>query len=1001
MDSDVPLCSFPRHLAEQSSLSRTPSRRQQFTEHEITPLLSNLSPNATLEALAATDAVPTGKSHRRSFIYDSVASASTSERAWGIKAALTGKKLREWHGELSAWAWKGYDPRALEEEGHQGLRMAEEYAERIEVIKDDMETLEVEDLKTYVRNTRRSSASTAPTDYEYLGDFTAIVTATIVQALPVLARLTSLLSIWSTRLMIVRQVPRLLRDLADGQESVLSAQMAVRQSKTSLERGKSGFSRQSFLEIQAVLRDQVSHLGQSLDHMLDLLEGSQDTLPEQWIDAMDDLEREYGSWVVEAEEMALRNEMNDGNYDDQGIEQEVESAGYIPAFPALKHPFRTPESIASSPSIQRRDLMSDGVGMGPSSRLSSHENGPDRAHNKDVETAVVTSRTSPSDSIALNDSQPVNLAHTAQDKLGLNRTKTSSDPDKPIHRPPPLVLTSRIPSPESTEPSDMGSGTSDAGSAISDYFSDKSSPEIRSASLVEFVSTPALVTNPWSSREAMLPLENPAQHPSHRAHGPFALSQNESFISPQSQRSRASTYIPETTFNLGSGLVGSISNANPHSRHHARTRSASMQSIEVVPKSEIRRIMVRRSESYNSAPFAPQAPVAKAKIELNAVPTSIGPQEHISEPPDETSFVSHETRKEQAPPRSVDHSDRVLQAFGRPSQSQGEPSIPPKSPRRFQQASHVGSGSTLGDIRRKIAGLGNSHQPVAPGIASVKKVPMNTDDQLEARISSILREVPTQIRLTSGPEPDAPEVDRSINASRTPVARTPAMRLARAQTSLTPPTLTLTPAQPKSTKSQPQASEPEIKLYHLHQPGKELPIKLHVRLVGEAGERVMVRIGGGWADLAEYLKEYASHHGRRSVSDTRIDIHGISSTPLTHSSPLTRPGTPISSRPNPAMVFKRQQTTPGKFESPQTPASDPSVRSISGTSWPDEDSPSLGLAGPKAKNVDISPSKQAWVDDMLGQAKAGYGGSGIGEMGKMGGTKRVWLKGGSKAGTNV
>ena len=67
-----------------------------------------------------------------------------------------------------------------------------------------------------------------------------------------------------------------------------------------------------------------------------------------------------------------------------------------------------------------------------------------------------------------------------------------------------------------------------------------------------------------------------------------------------------------------------------------------------------------------------------------------------------------------------------------------------------------------------------------------------------------------------------------------------------------------------------QFNSSETKLYHLDRGEGQVPIKLLVRLVGSSGERVMVRIGGGWADLAEYLKEYALHHGsgRRAVSHT-------------------------------------------------------------------------------------------------------------------------------------
>lgn len=68
-----------------------------------------------------------------------------------------------------------------------------------------------------------------------------------------------------------------------------------------------------------------------------------------------------------------------------------------------------------------------------------------------------------------------------------------------------------------------------------------------------------------------------------------------------------------------------------------------------------------------------------------------------------------------------------------------------------------------------------------------------------------------------------------------------------------------------------------IELYHLHRDNGQAPIKLYIRLVGERGERVMVRVGGGWADLAEYLKEYATHHGskRRTVSGGGIEIQDL------------------------------------------------------------------------------------------------------------------------------
>ena len=37
----------------------------------------------------------------------------------------------------------------------------------------------------------------------------------------------------------------------------------------------------------------------------------------------------------------------------------------------------------------------------------------------------------------------------------------------------------------------------------------------------------------------------------------------------------------------------------------------------------------------------------------------------------------------------------------------------------------------------------------------------------------------------------------------------------------------------------------------------------------------MVRVGGGWADLGEYLRQYAEHHGRRTISEGKFEILGL------------------------------------------------------------------------------------------------------------------------------
>ena len=303
----------------------------------------------------------------------------------------------------------------------------------------------------------------------------------------------------------------------------------------------------------------------------------------------------------------------------------------------------------------------------------------------------------------------------------------------------------------------------------------------------------------------------------------------------------------------------------------------------------------------------------------------------------------------------------------------------------------------------------------------------NPEDELEARISSILTEIPGHIRLKSGPEPDAPDVvspDISSDLKKSS-SRSSALRVKRPHSSLSSSPLTLTPAHPKASRSRGSLGDPEIKLYHLHQSGKDVPVKLFVRLVGEGGERVMVRIGGGWADLGEYLKEYASHHGRRSTSDGRFEIQGLPqsqiNTPVSNftgtSSPAishtSRPSTPLT-RASSSLAFRPPYHSGASsidLDAPVTPENPPprqfeptpgsiepsSVRPPSRLSSTDDDSP-LGLAGPKTRRKEVSPSKQAWVDGMLDQARKASaektkGGDGeFGDLGKVGNTKRVFMR---------
>jgi hypothetical protein len=286
-------------------------------------------------------------------------------------------------------------------------------------------------------------------------------------------------------------------------------------------------------------------------------------------------------------------------------------------------------------------------------------------------------------------------------------------------------------------------------------------------------------------------------------------------------------------------------------------------------------------------------------------------------------------------------------------------------------------------------------------------------DHLDEKISSILTTIPARIQLMSAEER---ELDTSSALSSLPLKARERFRSISPQGSPrsgTPtPSLTLTPAVSRRRYSH-TPEESSVKLYHLHQGGKTAPTKLFVRSVGENGERVMVRVGGGWADLAEYLREYAAHHGRRHVSDTpRVEVQGLSSRESTPTytpsgsrlprsgngrSTPSRPQSAISNRPSSSLAVRktrrasnvsdmtdlRAASTIETLNLSSSPMSTVSSRrrfsTSSNTSFGAASTMSdarygaipLGLAGPKPRSryAPMSAESEAWVEDVLGQAR--------------------------------
>ncbi|OWO99533.1 hypothetical protein B2J93_3980 [Marssonina coronariae] len=308
--------------------------------------------------------------------------------------------------------------------------------------------------------------------------------------------------------------------------------------------------------------------------------------------------------------------------------------------------------------------------------------------------------------------------------------------------------------------------------------------------------------------------------------------------------------------------------------------------------------------------------------------------------------------------------------------------------------------------------FGNLDVATTPMICSPTKA--NSDEQLQQQISSLLESIPARIRLTSESD-GTPISSHTLRPQRSRRSITPSARSSSSMSNYSAsraptPSFTLTPAYGKtSSRIRAPSNNPEVKLYHLSRSTGEAPIKLFVRLVGEHGERVMVRVGGGWADLGEYLKEYASHHGRRAGSTResvdKIEIQDLPSRQISSSSTITpgrsspapraqsvlereRPGSSFSlhvrktrksvgessfsdpATTRPRLSGSRAPSTPlptttarRSYETPPSTKSSPETGRSSRMSWTDEDS-NLGLAGPKSKNLVISERDQEWVESI-------------------------------------
>ncbi|KAI0166711.1 hypothetical protein GGR52DRAFT_71518 [Hypoxylon sp. FL1284] len=978
---------------------RTSSQSPSRSQHRLgDDLLSRLTPNAAVEALRS----PTGA------LKICMDQASASEQAFAMRTAIASKNIREWLEELSGWLWPrnsgsaGFEmPPAkrrklsqpeLETQdtdekdkstksdttldgeyfGSLPAAIVDHYEKRTDQIQRDVDDLDLEEIKNQVLHSHilplsrpgspfseggRSAASTSL--FARMEDLTAVVTSVTVQALPNLARLLRLLNTWNMRLLVLRKVPSLLQMMTDAEIALSSGWTAIEPeskdspTKSDVREGNNGeeeslaLSRKDFDVMKRIIQQKVTKPGQALDSMLDLLEGSSDTLPDQWLDELEALERDYALWETTAERRVRMGESS--------------SLFEVSPKPILRVEPETPR-----PKIQVH-------------RPSPTKEVPDSPGSPDVSQFA---------------SPPMPLDHSPDGKA--NRGLHTSSPETNN------VATHQRGTDSETEDEDM--------SFSYDGASEKRAP----------------LAKPAASKSASVgPLSNPPRLP--------RPTQSVSQVHDLSDNVRTTN---ENTAPVLGEVDRNIIRNSQESKKHDRREPILADEPEV---SFLEPSVLEPVDEEGEEPQLPPARFPKRIESRDSLASTIihgtsgdfvdnsdnaSFREGSMEPdlprlpdPDEP-FSSDAISPPSSPPlryktrsTSVTFKD-VPEVSTLPEMS----STPPRSP---LEPPAIFDADTSFEYESQISSPGR--------MSTVSST--SEDDQLQQQITDILETIPAKIRLERKPRvnlnppdlnlPQRPkaksDMSRRSNSSLSSRAGTPYSRSGTPFSRSGTPSFMLAPAKDNRPRTK---SSQGIRVYNLSRSTGEPPLKLLIRSVGDKGERVMVRIGGGWADLGEYLREYAVHHSSRSKGEGKVDIKDAAAAPGgLGSSPSSRPNSALGSPMTPLAVRKTRRSL-GEEGAPKYPprTAFPTARRESETpspeafgrsreslpmDWDEEDS-ALGLAGPKGKKVDMNDESRKWVESVKEKVRIASGerppppeqrlDTKFGEMGRVGGTKRLFRK---------
>jgi hypothetical protein len=1048
--------SSPLRLAPPMTPRRAPSptmspggRRSRMLGIAEEGRLRDLSPDTTLRAFTQRP-MPFDTACDEYKIFSCIDSLTAAERDLGARVAKAAQRLKSWCSEIEQWGWSGsfeqpsqeyrekrrksLELRIREHVGDADLTNTlppleywgsllsvevESHEARLDDIEDEMLKLDVEELKEHVLDMHpsgRSRPSSAGFEavrqlYKPMDDFSFLITQTLLSALPHHAQLKDRLSTWTARISTLRQVPRYLDDLGTAQKAMRLGWDAIDPPADTSDEAFAKW-KDAVDTIAGVLGNKVRDLGKRLDNMLDTLEGREDCIPDSWIDTFEGIETDYGRWSHESRRKVI----------DFDVRRKWEQRA-----PASRPPAAATQTDA--PSTGEAATGGDTVTSNRMSGTSTISTNADASTRSEVVAPIMeVSTTTPHKRLPnpiLTDRSVVPVFNDNSTLLDFGATPAKKDALRPSS---PLKAVQNA-SPEANLHHHV--------TPLTKPQLPINTPEARTPRVLEFA-TGSASSRSTPSKKPWFMVDTPSPSPSAVHFKERNIEQRSSSISDPDGS--------EVSQNLVDPIVAPVS--------HEYVQSVELESPTIDEESDFEEgdtvIHNDLDDSPEAAPVqalyeeADMAPIEAVRLRhrpstLSDNPiiiTNDGQDGSMQEPPqtprsrrDSESSISSNISFDSSPPSYIEDSPSVRNTTNR--------SVRAPRPELNATMAKRRLGKSLPEDSIASA-------PWPPTQFSQKST--NSAEELERKISDILTTIPTHIRLTSGPGADAPEVKPSRGLA-TKGSRS-YLRANRTVSGLKSPELTLSPAKNEfdtiaSGRKSAAATrtDNDIKLYHLTQPGKEQPVKLFIRRVGENGERVMVRVGGGWADLGEYLRQYAEHHGRRTASEGKFEVLGLEVNKSDSINSPNRPESSMSKQERRVSSARSEHTTPTKVttsgismddavppmpnftstpgiaEEVAAPSTNSSQRSWSGNE--------VGLAGPKAKKLDLSGEKLEWIEGMMKQARTASGsvmppnhtprtredrsdsrsesqsdsraGSkkpDFGDLGKVGGTKRIFLKGG-------